>query len=100
MVNVPSGREVDQKSERSEHHLSRPGCTDDYGGACRDRLKTIGFSQTSCRGRLLFPIFILQLLTEEAATLAGVPGFVLFLAEISCYIRAVEREKEEFDTIA
>jgi len=86
MVDVLSKWEGDGETERSEKYFSRPGCAHDYRRGCRDRLKIVEFLQASGRRRLLFPVFVLQFFTQEAAALAGVPGLILLFAEISCYV--------------
>ena len=52
----------------------------------RDRLKIVEFLQNSGRGRLFFPVFILEFLAQETATLASVSGHILLLAEVLCNI--------------
>ena len=89
MVDVPPGGEGDGEAEKSEMHLSGPGRAKRRWRVYRNRLKIVAFLQISGGGSLLLPVFFLQLFPQEAATLAGVPWFVLFLAEVSCNERSI-----------
>lgn len=86
MVDVPSRRKGDCESVAGEIHFPGPGRVNDYGRSYRYRLETVYFSDGSRRRGLLFPVQIFQLLPEDAAPLACVPGYVFFLAKVPCDI--------------
>ena len=100
MVYVPSRREGDGETERGKRQLSGPGAAKRCWIVCRNRLKIVGFLQISGRGRLLFPVFILEFLTQEAAALAGVSGHILLLAEVSSDVRLVKQKGKKDRAIA
>ncbi len=100
MVYVPSRGEGDGKTERGKRQLSGPGAANRCWIVCRNRLKILGFLQISGRGRLLFPLFVLQLFAQEAAALAGVSGHILLLAKVSSDVRLVKRKGKEDGAIA
>jgi hypothetical protein len=66
----------------------------------RNRLKIVEFLQISGRGRLFFPVLVLEFFAQEAAALAGVPRDVLLLAEIRSNIRPVQGKTYDHGTIA
>jgi hypothetical protein len=70
----------------SEIDFPGPGSLNGHSGSYRHRLKIVDFPEGSRRWSLLLPVLIFQLPSEEAATLAGVSGYVLFLAEVPCNI--------------
>ena len=100
MVYVPPRGEGDRETERGKKQLPCPGAANRRWIVCRNGLKILEFFQISGGGGLLFPVFVLEFLTQEAATLAGVPGYVLHLAEVSRDVRLVKREGKEDDAIA
>ena len=100
MVDVPPRGGWDGETERGKRQLPGPGRGNRRWRVSRNRLKIVDFLQISGGGRLLFPVFILQLLTQEAAALACVPGNILLLAEGSRDVRLIKREGKEDDTIA
>ena len=86
MVDVTHRGEGDGETERGKKQLPGPGGVNDRRRFCRHRLKIVEFLQISGGGRLFFPVFILEFFAQETATLAGVSGHILFLAEVLCNI--------------
>jgi len=84
MIDVFSGRQGNDDTERSENRLSRLWRANDYRRVCRDGLKIVEFLQAPGRGRLLLPVFFFHLLAQHATALAGVSRLVFFLAEVFC----------------
>jgi hypothetical protein len=84
MIDVFSGGKRDGEPDVSEIRLAGLGRANDHWRGSRNRLKIVDLPEISGGWRLLLPVFFFQLLPEEAASLASVSRYVLFLAEISC----------------
>jgi hypothetical protein len=86
VIDVPPRGEGDGEPERSEKHLPRPGDANCRRRPHGNRMKIVKFLQISGGRRLIFPGFILQFFTQEAATLARVSRDILLFAEVSCNV--------------
>ena len=100
MVDIPPRGERDRETEGGKRQLPGPWAANRRGIVSRNRLKIVEFLQISGWGRLLFPVFILEFLTQEAAALAGVSGHILLLAEVSSDVRLVKRKGKKDRAIA
>ena len=89
MVDVPSGWEGSEETERGKRQLPDPGAANRRRIVSRNRLKIVEFLQISGGRRLLFPVLVLEFFAQEATAPAGVPRDVLLLAKILGNIRPV-----------